>query len=90
MSVNTSTLRPNPDSIQEFQIVTTNATAELGYRQQLFVRAGYAGGNDQAAGVSLGFGLQRGGISLDFARTSGGLSSDAGKPPTYVTLRFRF
>ena len=64
--------------------------SELSYRQQLFVRVGYASGNDQASGISIGFGLQRGGIALDFARTTGGVSSDAGKPPTFVSLRFRF
>jgi hypothetical protein len=65
---------------------------EFAYLKQLYVRAGLASGtvSDPAAGISIGFGLQRGGLSLDFARSTGGVSADAGQPPTFVTLRFRF
>jgi Uncharacterised protein family (UPF0164) len=73
-----------------FDQSSLRAGAEFAYRKQFFLRAGFASGNDPAAGVSIGLGLQRGGISVDFARSTGGLSSDAGIPPTYVTLRFRF
>lgn len=77
-------------SLPSFGQRSVRVGGEFIYRKQFFLRAGYASGNDAAAGASIGFGVQRGGISLDFARTAGGVSSDVGSPPTYVTLRFRF
>ncbi len=64
--------------------------AELAYRKMFYLRAGFGSGSGDAAGAALGLGVKRGGISMDFARAFGGYSSDAGKPPTYLTLRFQF
>ncbi|MBI1808707.1 MAG: PorV/PorQ family protein [Gemmatimonadetes bacterium] len=64
--------------------------AEFTYKKQFFLRAGYASASGDGAGASIGFGARRGAISFDFARSFGGVSADAGKPPTYVTMRFGF
>lgn len=61
--------------------------AELGLQRQLFLRAGYASGSGDATGPAIGLGFVRGVLSIDFARVFGGLSSDAGRPPTFLTLR---
>ena len=63
---------------------------EFAYREQLFLRAGYATGSGDLAGAAVGLGVQRGGVSMDLARVFGGFSADLGTPPTHVTLRFRF
>lgn len=64
--------------------------AEFTYREQFFLRAGYATGSGDVAGAAVGLGVQRGGLSMDLARVFGGFSADLGTPPTHVTLRFRF
>jgi len=66
------------------------AGGELVYRKLFFLRLGVAGGSGDGASAAVGLGVKRGGISMDFARGFGGFSSDAGKPPTYLTLRFQF
>ena len=66
------------------------AGGELAYKKVFYLRAGFGSGSGDAAGAALGIGVKRGGISMDFARAFGGYSSDAGKPPTYLTLRFQF
>ena len=73
-----------------FDQSSLRAGAEFAYKKQFYARVGFASGNDSAAGISIGLGVDRGGIAIDFARSTGGISSDAGIPPTYVTLRFRF
>lgn len=73
-----------------FGSLSLRGGVEFTYQRQYFLRAGYAEGSGDLAGASIGFGARRGGISFDFARSFGGLSSDAGKPPTYVTMRFGF
>lgn len=70
--------------------VSLRGGAEFTYKGQYVLRAGYASGSGDLAGASIGIGARRGGISFDFARSFGGVSSDAGKPPTYVTMRFGF
>jgi hypothetical protein len=66
------------------------AGGELAFKKLFFLRAGVSGGSGDGAGAAIGLGVKRGGISMDFARAFGGFSSDAGKPPTYLTLRFQF
>jgi hypothetical protein len=64
--------------------------AVLGYRKELFLRAGYKMQEGDARGPSFGIGYRRGGLSVDFARRLGGLSAQLGEPPTFVSLRARF
>ena len=64
--------------------------AEFMYQKQFFLRAGFSTGSFDGAGAAIGLGLKRGGIAIDFSRAFGGLSADAGKPPTFITLRFQF
>ena len=64
--------------------------AELIYKKLFFLRLGTAGSSGDGASTAFGLGIKRGGISMDFARAFGGFSADAGKPPTYLTLRFQF
>jgi hypothetical protein len=64
--------------------------AVLGYRKELFLRAGYKVQEGDARGPSFGIGYRRGGFSVDFARRLGGLSAQLGEPPTFVSLRARF
>lgn len=68
------------------------AGAEFGYKEQVFLRAGLTPrfGSGNISRSAIGLGVQRGGLALDFARAFGGPASDAGTPPTYMTLRFRF
>lgn len=73
-----------------FSDPSLRAGAEFAYTERYYLRAGYAGGSGDLAGAAIGLGVQRGGIAMDFARAFGGFSADAGTPPTYVTLRFRF
>lgn len=66
--------------------------ANIGYRERAFFRAGYIfdRGDGEGTGPSLGFGLASGSLVLDIGRILRGLSADAGKPPTYVSLRYLF
>jgi hypothetical protein len=64
--------------------------AVLGYRKELFLRAGYKLQDGDARGPSFGIGYRRGGFAVDFARRLGGLSAQLGEPPTFVSLRARF
>jgi hypothetical protein len=66
------------------------AGAEFALKKLFYLRGGVGGASGDGAGAAIGLGVKRGGISMDFARAFGGLSSDAGKPPTYLTLRFQF
>ena len=69
---------------------SVRAGGELAFKKLFFLRCGVSGGSGDGAGAAIGLGVKRGGISMDFARAFGGFSSDAGKPPTYLTLRFQF
>jgi hypothetical protein len=73
-----------------FGSTSLRAGGELAFKKLFFLRLGVAGGSGDGASAAIGLGVKRGGISMDFARGFGGLSSDAGKPPTYLTLRFQF
>jgi len=66
--------------------------ASIGYRDEAFFRTGYLfdRGDGEGDGPSLGFGLSTGSLVLDIGRIVRGLSADAGKPPTYVSLRYLF
>ncbi len=66
--------------------------ASIGYRDQAFFRTGYLfdRGDGEGDGPSLGFGISTGSLVLDIGRIVRGLSADAGKPPTYVSLRYLF
>jgi hypothetical protein len=73
-----------------FSTASFRAGGELAYKKLFFLRLGLTSSSGDGAGAAVGLGLKRGGISMDFARAFGGFSSDAGKPPTYLTLRFQF
>ena len=64
----------------------------VGYRQVAFFRTGYLfdRGDGEGDGPSFGFGVISGSLVLDIARVVRGLSADAGKAPTYVSLRYLF
>jgi hypothetical protein len=66
--------------------------ASIGYRERAFFRSGYIfdRGDGEGDGPSIGFGLASGSLVLDIGRILRGLSVDAGKPPTYVSLRYLF
>lgn len=64
--------------------------ATLGYRKQLFLRAGYKFQPDQGGGPSFGVGFERGALGVDFGRRFDGFSGQASTPPTFVSLRARF
>ena len=73
-----------------FGAAAFRAGGELAFKKLFFLRVGVASASGDGAGAALGLGVKRGGIAMDFARGFGGFSSDAGKPPTYLTLRFQF
>ena len=65
------------------------------WQRRVAVRGGYVfdTGDDvgtEAAGPAVGLGLVAGRLTVDIAREFQGLSVDAGQPPTYVSVRFRF
>jgi hypothetical protein len=66
--------------------------ADVAFRDRFHVRAGYAveASQSEAGGPSLGLGLTTGNLVFDVARIMTGLSADAGKAPTYLSLRYLF
>lgn len=64
--------------------------ADLTYQETVHLRAGYITNDADGARAAVGFGLATGRLIFDIARTFGGLSEDAGKTPTYISLRFVF
>ncbi len=64
--------------------------ADLAYQKTMHLRAGYIANDTDGSKAAIGFGLGTGRLLFDIARTFGGLSEDAGKTPTYVSLRFIF
>ncbi|HEX6576457.1 MAG TPA: PorV/PorQ family protein [Gemmatimonadaceae bacterium] len=64
--------------------------ADLTYNKTVHLRGGYIANDTDGANASVGFGLGTGRLVFDIARTFGGLSEDAGKTPTYISLRFLF
>jgi hypothetical protein len=64
--------------------------ADVTYQKTVHLRGGYIANDTDGANASVGFGLGTGRLLFDIARTFGGLSEDAGKTPTYISLRFLF
>jgi hypothetical protein len=66
--------------------------ADIAFRERFHVRAGYAfeATKSEAGGPSIGVGLSTGNLVFDVARIMSGLSADAGKAPTYLSLRYLF
>jgi hypothetical protein len=71
-----------------------NPSGRLGvdvtYQKNVHLRGGYIANDTDGAKAAVGFGLGTGRLLFDIARTFGGLSEEAGKTPTYVSLRFVF
>lgn len=63
---------------------------DVTYQKTVHLRGGYIANDTDGAKAAVGFGLGTGRLLFDIARTFGGLSEDAGKTPTYVSLRFVF
>jgi hypothetical protein len=66
--------------------------ADIAYRERFHVRGGYAfeRSGSEAGGPSIGIGLSTGNLVFDVARILSGLSADAGRAPTYLSLRYLF
>lgn len=66
--------------------------ADVSYRERFHVRGGYAfeTSGSEAGGPSIGLGLNTGNLVFDVGRILSGLSADAGKAPTYLSLRYLF
>jgi hypothetical protein len=66
--------------------------ADIAFRERFHVRGGYAveASQSEAGGPSIGVGLSAGNLVFDVARIVTGLSADAGKAPTYLSLRYLF
>lgn len=66
--------------------------ADIAFRERFHVRGGYAveASSSEAGGPSIGLGLSVGNLVFDVARILTGLSADAGKAPTYLSLRYLF
>ena len=64
--------------------------ADVTYQNTVHLRGGYIANDTDGANAAVGFGLGTGRLLFDIARTFGGLSEDAGKTPTYISLRFLF
>ena len=66
--------------------------ADLAFRERFHVRGGYAveASRSEAGGPSIGVGVTAGNLVFDVARIVTGLSADAGKAPTYLSLRYLF
>jgi hypothetical protein len=66
--------------------------ADVAFRERFHIRGGYAveASKSEAGGPSIGIGLSTGNLIFDVARIVTGLSADAGKAPTYLSLRYLF
>src|SRR5687768_14894883 len=67
--------------------------AALSWRQRAHLRGGYvfeSATSTESAGPSMGLGLATNNLKLDIATIFEGFSTDAGKRPTYVSLRYLF
>ena len=65
---------------------------DISYRDRFHLRAGYAfeASRSEAGGPSIGLGLTAGNLVFDVGRILSGLSADAGKAPTFLSLRYLF
>ena len=83
-------------SFDLIQVAQADASAQmvgalLGYREQLFLSAGYKAIAGDGGGPSVGFSVQQGAFGLDLSRRFDAFSARLGEaPPTYVALRVRF
>jgi hypothetical protein len=66
--------------------------ADVAFKERFHFRAGYAfeASKSEAGGPSIGVGLSTGNLVFDEARMLSGLSADAGKAPTFLSLRYLF
>lgn len=66
--------------------------ADIAFRDRFHLRGGYAfeASRSEAGGPSIGLGLDTGNLIFDVGRVLSGLSADAGKAPTYLSLRYLF
>lgn len=66
--------------------------ADISFRDRFHVRGGYAyeASRSEAGGPSIGLGITAGNLVFDVARILTGLSADAGKSPTFLSLRYLF
>lgn len=66
--------------------------ADIAFRERFHVRGGYAveASKSEAGGPSIGLGISTGNLVFDVARIMTGLSADAGKSPTFLSLRYLF
>lgn len=67
--------------------------AEFSWRRRAHLRGGYVfetARSAESAGPSMGLGLATSNLRLDIATIFEGFSTDAGKRPTYVSLRYLF
>lgn len=78
---------------RELGVESYRVGTEAIWQQRVMLRGGYvfdAGPGTAQDGPTVGLGLAAGRLVVDIAREFQGLSVDAGRPPTYVSLRFRF
>jgi len=78
------------DSAPSFEDPGFRFGSAIVYQNRVHLRAGWGTADTEASGPSVGFGITAGKLSFDIARTFEGLSADAGKPPTYFSLRYNF
>lgn len=64
--------------------------AELALDRKFFFRGGYVFDDSEGAGPSIGLGLSTQSLFLDLAYMFEGFSADAGRAPTFVSLRVLF
>lgn len=66
--------------------------ADIAFRDRFHFRAGYVfeASRSEAGGPAIGLGLTAGNLVFDVARVMSGLSADAGRAPTYLSLRYLF
>jgi hypothetical protein len=85
-------LRLTTDVLTELDL--SGASARIGgdavFQERVHLRAGYVFRAAESAGPSVGLGVVAGNLVLDIARAFEGFSADAGKPPTYLSLRYLF
>ena len=63
---------------------------DLVYQKRLHLRGGYVFRAAESTGPAVGLGVTTGNLVFDLARAFKGFSADAGKPPTYLSLRYLF
>jgi len=83
-------------SVDVLRTIETSASSEaigavLGYRDQLFLSAGFKHLPNDLSAPTIGFSIQRGAFGFDLSRRFEKLASAGGEPaPTYFSLHFKF